>query len=58
MPFIRLLLLGAAAGLVNGHGQHAEPKDGAAWDAKTYAEQHVCTSAASWISFANYHSIL
>ncbi|KIM32252.1 hypothetical protein M408DRAFT_326881 [Serendipita vermifera MAFF 305830] len=40
MPFLRLLLLGAAAGLVNGHGQHAE-QDGAASDAKNYAEQHM-----------------
>jgi hypothetical protein len=47
MPFFQLLLLGVTAGLVRGHGQHTEQKDGATWDAKSYAEQHVSPSACS-----------
>lgn len=47
MPFIRLLLLGATAGLIRGHDQHTEQADGATWDAKSYAEQHVSPSACS-----------
>jgi hypothetical protein len=47
MPFIRLLLLGATAGLIRGHGQHTEQTDGTSWDAKSYAEQHVSPSACS-----------
>ncbi|PVF97707.1 hypothetical protein CPB86DRAFT_807121 [Serendipita vermifera] len=41
MSLKHLLLLGAAAGIVNGHGSHAEQKDDIAWDAKSYAEQHM-----------------
>ena len=41
MPFIQLLLLGAAASLVRGHAQHPEEKSG-----ESYAEQHV-----SWAVF-------
>lgn len=47
MPSFRLLLLGAAVGLVNGHGQHAEQNDGTAAEAKNYAEQHVSSSSIS-----------
>ena len=46
MTLLRLLLLGAAAGLARGHGQAVEQKDDANLDAKGYAEQHVSAEAA------------
>jgi hypothetical protein len=49
MTFLRLLLLGAAAGLARGHGQAVEQKDDANWDAKGYAEQHVSAEASAFL---------
>jgi hypothetical protein len=55
MSLKHLLLLGAAAGIVNGHGGHAEQKDDITWDAKGYAEQHVSHFVCVPAYLANLH---